>query len=496
MKIQFLMMSFLASAACAAELEFREPAIVPTPTKVVFEKNTEVRLKDGIRVVLVCSEDGKAWVEDRFAKWFGVKPEVEVDNTVRSAPSRTGAYGLKVSPNLIEICASSLLGVKYAMYTLRQATERLSEGVTLQGYHLAAMEVSDTPELDFRALHVCWFPEQSATLIEHQIRQAAYYKFNYVILESWGVFKSERHPKICVENAPLTVAEAHRLASLARDLGVIIIPQVNIFGHASMSRGIVGKHVTLDVHPELQPLFEPQSGWNWCLSNPAARAVVRDLADEVHAAFDRPEYFHLGCDEADAPSCAKCRAAKPYASLVAQHIREAHDMFAKKGVQTLMWHDMLLERGDKRWQGLVANGSRDEAAMLKDLPKDMIICDWYYDGARKDYPSLDYFMTNGFRTVTCSWNNLEGIVAQGKFAREHKLFGFMETLWHHYRGQEFVEMMRLSAQAAWNGKEPYGSVWCNPFATHWRQTGWDQGIRDWREHGYNDGQVTRDILDR
>ena len=93
-------------------------------------------------------------------------------------------------------------------------------------------------------------------------------------------------------------------------------------------------------------------------------------------------------------------------------------------------------------------------------------------------------------------HTVEGIVAQGKFAREHKLFGFMETLWHHYRGQEFVEMMRLSAQAAWNGREPCGNIWCNPFATHWRQTGWDQGIRDWREHGYNDGQVTREILDR
>ena len=114
------------------------------------------------------------------------------------------------------------------------------------------------------------------------------------------------------------------------------------------------------------------------------RALVRDLADEMHEAFDRPEYFHLGCDEADEPSCAKCRAAKPYASLVVQHIKEANDMFAKKGVKTMMWHDMLLERGDQRWKGLVANGSKSTSAMLKDLPKDMIICDWYYEGPLED----------------------------------------------------------------------------------------------------------------
>ena len=267
-KLISVLLLFLGSAACAAEFEFREPALVPMPTKVTFEKNTEVRLKDGVSVVVRCSEDATEWVAKRFANWFGMKPSVATDNTVRSAPSRTGAYELKVAPNQIEILASTQLGVKYAMYTLRQAAERLSEGTTLQGYHLAAMDVSDSPELDFRALHLCWFPEQSATLIEHQIRQAAYYKFNYVILESWGVFRSERHSGLCVEDAPLTVVEAHRLAALARDLGVTIIPQVNIFGHASMCRGIVGKHIALDVNPELQPLFEPEGGWNWCLSNP------------------------------------------------------------------------------------------------------------------------------------------------------------------------------------------------------------------------------------
>ena len=59
---------------------------------------------------------------------------------------------------------------------------------------MPALTVEDRPRHAFRAMHVCWLPETEMRTIERQIRLAAYYKFNVVVLESWGVFKSERHP--------------------------------------------------------------------------------------------------------------------------------------------------------------------------------------------------------------------------------------------------------------------------------------------------------------
>ena len=481
-------------------LSFRRPSITPAPTKLAYEAQTAVRLTDGIKVSVRCSDDAASpWVAEKFAAWFGAKPDVRRGSAPATGISDAdGAYRLSAKPDEITIAAKSLQGVRYAMYTLRQTAERESTGAKLVGYWLPAMEVEDAPALGFRGIHFCWFPELSKTFIEHQIRMAAYYKFNYVVLESWGVFRSERHPELCVADAPLTVAEAGRLAALAKDLGVTLVPQVNIYGHAAMSRSCGGKHVALDVHPEMQPLFEPAGGWNWCLSNPEAKAVLRDFVDEVHAAFGRPPYFHIGCDEADPPSCPTCRGADSYAALVARHITEVCELLRSRGARAMMWHDMLLQKGDARWKGFYANGSAEEVKMLGMLPKDVIICDWFYGSVPKEggYPSLDYFSGLGFDTVSCPWGNTDGIREQGKYVREHRLFGFLDTVWHHFRGQKFADLMTAASKAAWGEGGEAAKTWATPFAVHWRQIGWDMGIKDRREHGYYDEDVTRNILDR
>lgn len=153
-------------------------------------------------------------------------------------------------------------------------------------------------------------------------------------------------------------------------------------------------------------------------------------------------------------------------------------------------------------------GDADGAAALEALPKDIVICDWYYGSdpggqdatggkVEKDrFPTLEHFKTSGFDTVTCPWRAIEGIRAQGRYARSNGLFGILETVWHHFRGSEFADMMKESAEAAWGDGNRRGTVWVSPFAVHWRQVGWDMGIADPREHGYYDTQVTREILDR
>ena len=500
-------MTFAAVAAVETPLrpavDFRSPAIVPAPRALAYDAQVPVRLTEGFPVKIVCPEAAVGnWVAAQFKAWFGVTPKIVTDARIAAeVPTIEGAYQLVAKPGAIEIAARGTQGVKYALYTLRQAAERESRGSKLVGYWLPALTINDAPELGFRGLHLCWMPELSAAFIEHQLRLAAYYKFNVVVLESWGVFKSERHPELSIANAPLTVAEAGRLSKLAKELGVLLVPQINVFGHAAMARSCGGKHITLDVHPEMQPLFEPAGGWNWCLSNPAAREVLLDFLDEVHAAFGRPQFFHVGCDEADPPTCPTCRAVRPYAKLVSEHLRAVHDFLRARGARMLMWHDMLLEKGDARWQGFYANGSQEEAAMLETLPKDVVICDWYYGPPLADpagkvaFPTLDHFRNAGFDTLTCPWRDQQGIRAQGRYARERGMFGMLETVWHHFRGQEFADMMMVAAQTAWGEGEFERTVWTTPFAVHWRQVGWDMGLVDPREHGYYTKQVTREIYD-
>ena len=199
----------------AEELSFRRPVVVPAPAELTYEESVPVRLAPSLRFEVACPDvAAKAWVERHAKIWFGFEPSVIQTQGVCEDARGDEGYVLSAKPERIFVGARTLQGVRYALYTLRQAAERESAGRTLKGYWLPALEVRDTPALAFRGVHFCWFPELSKTLIEHQIRAAAYYKFNYVVLESWGMFRSRRHPELALRDSPLTPDEAGRLANL------------------------------------------------------------------------------------------------------------------------------------------------------------------------------------------------------------------------------------------------------------------------------------------
>ena len=492
----------VAAALLLCAVNFRTPTVLPVPLERSCRTNEAVRIVDGLKVSVACP-DGAAvrWVEEKSRLWFGARVSVECAEKFDAAFGEEG-YCLKAEPGCVAIEAATLQGVRYALYTLRQVAEPIPEGRTLKGWWLPALEVKDAPAMRFRGLHLCAFPELSARYLEHQIRIAAYYKYNYVVLESWGVFKSEKFPFLAYKDAYLTVSETKRLATLARDLGVTLVPQFNVFGHAAGARSISGKHVALDHHPAYAPLFEPGGGWNWCLTNPETKAVLKELLAEMHEAFLNPPFVHIGCDEANEPTCARCRAAGPYWRLFADHVREIAESLRTRGARAMMWQDMLLDHGDLRWKGFYANGTAGIAAALKtEFPKDVVICDWYYGKvpASKDYPTLRHFRDLGFDTVTCPWTEADGTAAQGAFVRQNGLYGILQTVWDRFGGARFANTVANGASAAWGTlpyvppKTPMGAAPIpHPFATHWRQVGWDMGDVSYEETGYYDNQVSRE----
>ena len=408
---------------------FRWPALVPEVSERSFEPTRRIALDDALSVEVACGERPAAeWVAGKMTAWFGCKPHVRGVERRGSAAAKASAdkedtadeaYELSAKDGALRISANTMQGVKWAMMTLRQIAQPVRGTVRLQGYEVPAFTVRDRPETAFRALHLCAFPEVSPVRIERGIRMAAYYKFNHVILESWGVFRSEKHPWYGYADGWLTVSECRRLADLARDLGVTVIPFFNVFGHARAARGKAGRHAALDVSPEYQPLFEPRAGFNWCLSNPEARRVIREIVTELHEAFGKPPYFHLGCDEADPPTCAACCGAD-YGKLLASHVLDLASHVRSLGARPMIWHDKLILSGDPRWKGFEANGSPATVALLDVLPKDVIICDWCYYPPPKDGRS---FPSVSPERVGRDWHNLEPLCRIQRVAHIHACGG-------------------------------------------------------------------------
>ena len=480
----------LTSVVCLAAALVASAA--PTQTFKI-EKNHYVPFDATTTVRLACPDPAAAkWLQAHYKEWYGDYAPKVAEGQLASfnfqLSSSAEAYAASVDETGVKIAANTLAGTRWASYTLRQLTIAKRGTFKTEGYILPKLTIEDRPHLAFRAVHLCCFPETRIQQIERAIRLAALLKFNYAIIEPWGMYKSERHPWWPWPNAYLTKSEVKRLVAVGKDIGITLIPQINCYGHASSARGCTIKHSALDLDPEYEPLYEP-GGWNWCLSNPETQRVLRELIAEMYENFDKPPFFHLGCDEAVNQTCPEC-VKTPNAELVCRHITGLAEFVKSLGARPMIWHDMLLARGDPRWKDFVHCGNKETATLADTLPKDVIICDWQYSygdmkESRKDWPTIKYFIDKGFPVAGCPWRNYNAMKPMADYLVKNGGFGFIETTWHHLRGSEWEKMYMSSAHAAW------GSVVSHEvsFQRSLRLVGNDMKVTDYLDTGYLNNQV-------
>ena len=467
----------LSTALAAADMKFPRPRVIPAPVSLDYGESACARLDGAASVKVVADAPAAAdWVREKLKDFLKVSPKVTFAPRGGAALGKD-AYRLTAGADgVFTLEADDLAGVRNAFYTLRMCLMAERGRLTTQGAWIApALKVEDRPFHAFRAMHICWLPETPAALMERQIRLAAYFKFNYALIEFWGTYDSKAYPWFGWEKElRASREEIRRLVALGRDLGVTLVPDLNCFGHASMARRCGGKHATLDFHPEYASLFEPREGWVWCLTNPETKKVLKGLVSEMYELFGRPGFFHIGCDESDQPSCPTC-AATDWPVTVGTHIREMRDHIASLGARTLVWQDMLISRQDPRWAGrefefYPINGVSKESCerLLAQLPKDVVVCDWYYGGREERmtdrFPTWDYFQSLGFDVMPTSWMRPESTKVMGLAAKRQKTFGFMGTCWHHSYNPELYLIYVPSAFAAW-GRVCFDLVACRLMRT-------------------------------
>ena len=182
----------LAAAAqqAPAAWRYKWPALIPGVAEHTCEPAVRIALDERLKVEVACAEKDAGvaeWVSGKMRAWFGKSPEVRPASAGGDVPAGDEAYALSAKGGVLRIAARTMQGVRWAMMTLRQIAQPVRGTFKLQGYEVPEFAVRDRPEVKFRAMHLCAFPEVSPARLEHGIRMAAYYKLNYVILESWGV---------------------------------------------------------------------------------------------------------------------------------------------------------------------------------------------------------------------------------------------------------------------------------------------------------------------
>ena len=393
------------------------------------------------------------------------------------------------------IASSDVAGVRDALKTLRQLAEAFgdSNSAKLSRSFVPGLELYDQPALSFRGIHLCWFPETDLSRIEQAIRIAAYYKFNYAVIEFWGTFPFQNHPELYWDQYHTTKEDVKRLVALGKELGIELIPQMNLFGHATEARVSVGKHTTLDRYPDFEPLFEPD-GWTWNVLNPEARKTLAECVVELYETFDSPKFFHIGCDEAySSGSSFLARRSGDYVDKLADWLVFFHDLLKERDCRMMMWHDMLISGAD--FGGYVVGANATTKGLIDKLPKDVLICDWQYGKPKEKetWPTSEYFGSKGFEVVSCPWRETSGIISLGKNAAEKRYFGLLCTTWHHFYGEDMRNILTLGAQATWG--TPYrGSGFDKQRAVnrHLQQINNEIKNRKYEDGGVDKYQVIKD----
>lgn len=337
-------------------------------------------------------------------------------------------YLLETTSRGAAIVARRPRGLLFGVQTLLQTFGRGASGKL----EAPGVRIVDYPQLGFRGVHICIFPNTELASVRQAMLTAARFKYNAVVLEPWASFRSPKHPETAYESA-YTAAQLKPLIDLGRALGLETIPMLNSWGHASGMRSRAARHVVLDRFPAFRPLYE-EDGWSFCLTNPDIYPHLFDRYAELMELFGNPRYFHIGLDEAwghlGLMESNACRGADPRATLAA-HLAKLYRYFADRKVRLIVWHDMFIERNHPTLGRLSPANSvppLNTHLVLEKLPKDVVIDAWNYDQTA-EWPVPKYFQDRGYPVLVSPWKSRKNTVMLLNAAKRIGAMGLLETTW-------------------------------------------------------------------
>ena len=202
-----LALAFPALAGNEANPDAIELAPLPLPVEFKSDMDKPVAFDASATVTVDCPDaEAVTWLKRHFTEWYGDQAPKVAAGTLNLALTEDGglgtsrptmrdeAYAISADASGVQIAANTLAGVRWAVYTMRQLTIAKRGTFRTEGRILPSLKVTDRPHLAFRAVHLCWFPEVRPQQMERAIRLAALLKFNYAIIEPWGMYASEKHP--------------------------------------------------------------------------------------------------------------------------------------------------------------------------------------------------------------------------------------------------------------------------------------------------------------
>jgi len=270
--------------------------------------------------------------------------------------------------------------------------------------------------------------------------QISYYRCFIDFAREWGLnallfrltddqgsaLRFRSHPELLTHRHALTPDEARELAAYGEQRGVMVIPEVESFGHT--------RYITsVPRHAHLEDAREGDRFTGLCPVAPETLALISDLYREVAAIFSAP-YLHGGCDEVNWGWSALSRRAlqtRSRAQIWAEYVNALNEVCRRLGKELIIWGDAALHR---------------DADILPRLDKRVIVMDWQYQVLDPRPPArvARHVVADGRRVlgapalVSCAWGprpgerqlrNIEAFVDAYAGISDPRCLGIVVTNW-------------------------------------------------------------------
>lgn len=247
-------------------------------------------------------------------------------------------------------------------------------------------------------------------------------------------YKFESHPELA-DTLALSKSEVKQIVQACKDVGVRLIPKMNLLGHQSEGTHVeplLIKYPEFDESPGVDPPVPwvdayPQGGFlckSLCPQHPDIYKILFPLMDELIDVCEA-DAFHVGLDEVwiiAHEKCPRCFGGDRSA-IYAEHVRNLYNHLKSKSCEMWMWGDRLIDgktTGLGAWQASLSDTHR----AIDLIPKDIMICDWKYEDAP---PTPEYFAMKGFNVLVSTFWKSDVAIEQLKMLEMVRKNGARES---------------------------------------------------------------------
>lgn len=410
----------------------------------VIPQPASVEMKDGVLTVepsarIVAAQKGLLPLAEVLSRDIYLATGIRLECKQGAAAVRAGDICLKRDPRMkhedhvVDIEAHAVIqGGNYNSVALGTATLLQLIRKKNADLVLPKLVIKDYPELTYRGVMLdlarFWNPPH---VIEQTIDLMHLYKYNYLHLhlsdnQSY-VLPSKAYPNLPSmfgngQRRHYTEEEIHDLVQYAKERGIVIIPEVDVPGHA----GILVNHV-----PEMFGTTDSKTGKARSIGGVVNMAsektyqALDTLVGEMCDLFTTSPYIHIGGDEVSPGHLIKLPEYQPY-------VKKHGLMEAQKGnAGELFTHfiarlNTIVNKHGKQsiiWEGFHSMGTAHAR-----IPTNMIVMVW-----STAYHRPGKLLKEGFPIINCNWLPLYIVPPQNRAARQDEAYAWNYRTFAHWK---------------------------------------------------------------